>query len=133
MEIEITFLVSEDCGRFSASRAELGENAGGITWQNSMNECQRIIMTPQQILEARDYIRSFGAWESEEIDNFSDSAVKSLLLQVAAGDILQAESLCWDYRTAEIDWAAYAAESAAGNVSGSLYMRSGKVFIGFCG
>ena len=40
MELDCTWLLDEDCGQFSGSIAELGQDAGRYTWNNSMTEAE---------------------------------------------------------------------------------------------
>lgn len=123
LEIDVSFLLTEDAGLFSASRAELGDNAGRITWQNALSHADMISLTPEEILEAKDHIRSFGAWGDEEIDGWTDQETKALIVQFAAGDYREAESCCWSDELMDIDW--------HGRVSGNLYFADGKLYLSF--
>jgi len=134
LEIDVSFLLTEDAGQFSASRMELGDDAGGITWENACNAVDQISLTPEEIQEAKDYIRDFGAWDDEEIDAWSDEETKALIIQFAAGDYREAESCCWDDGLNDIDWdGEYRAQSEAGRISGNLFMSNGKLYLSFCG
>lgn len=134
LEIDVSFLLTEDAGQFSASRAELGDNAGRITWQNACNAVDQISLTPEEILEAKDYIRTWGAWEDEEIDAWTDDETKALIIQSAAGDYREAESCCWDDELNDIDWQGeYQKQAEAGRISGNLYFAHGKLYLSFCG
>lgn len=133
LEIDVSFLLTEDAGQFSASRAELGDNAGRITWQNACNAVDQIKLTPEEIQEAKDYIRTWGAWEDEEIDAWTDDETKALIIQSAAGDYREAES-CWSDELNDIDWdGEYQKRAEAGRVSGNLFMADGKLYLSFCG
>lgn len=134
LEIDVSFLLTEDAGQFSASRMELGDNAGRITWQNACNAVDQINLTPEEILEAKDYIRTWGAWEDEEIDAWTDDETKALIIQSAAGDYREAESCCWSDELNDIDWQGeYQKQAEAGRISGNLYMADGKLYLLFCG
>lgn len=91
MEIDISNLMQrkEDMKYYSASQAEFGPDAGHITWENAVcvMEDEPLLTLPEQIAEAKDYFRGFGAWEDDELDAFSDLEVNTLLLQLIAGDI----------------------------------------------
>lgn len=133
LEIDVSFLLTEDAGQFAASRAELGDNAGRITWQNACNAVDQIKLTPEEIQEAKDYIRTWGAWEDEEIDAWTDDETKALIIQSAAGDYREAES-CWSDELNDIDWdGEYQKRAEAGRVSGNLFMADGKLYLSFCG
>ncbi len=92
MELDITHLMerSGEMIRYSASQAEIGEHAGRITWQNAMDQAEippPLLATDDQLPEFRDYIRTFGAWDDEEIDSWSLTECNALCLQLIAGDI----------------------------------------------
>lgn len=97
MEVEVTHLVNraDDMAYYSASRAELGDDAGAVTWQNAM-DCfdpenldadPPLVSTEEQLQAARDWFAEFGAWEPEEIAAWNAQEVNALLLQFVAGDI----------------------------------------------
>ena len=90
MELDITHLVARkaDMIHYSASIAELGENAGKVTWENALDcASESPLVPPEGEAEARDYIREFGAWEDEEIDGWDSQTLNALVLQLVAGDI----------------------------------------------
>lgn len=131
MELDCTWLLSEDCGQFSGSIAELGQDAGRYTWNNSMAEAESAWpeMTPEQLQKAKDYFGEFGAWEDEEIALWTPQEVKALLIQFIAGDIREAESCCWDDENDCIDWKAYNLEAENGQLSGNLCLGDdGRVY-----
>jgi hypothetical protein len=132
-EIDVSFLLTEDAGQFSASRMELGEDAGRITWRNALNSADLISLTPEEILEAKDHIREYGAWSDEEIDSWTDEETKALIVQFAAGDYREAESCCWSDELHDIDWdGEYQRQAQEGSISGNLYMSDGKLYLMFC-
>ena len=90
MELDITHLMAEaaEMKYYSASAFELGEDAGAITWNNSLDHVEESpLLTDAQLPEFRDYIREFGAWDDEEIDSWSLTECNALCLQLIAGDI----------------------------------------------
>ena len=116
LDLDITRMVNEeDMGMLSGSIAELGERAGAITWGNSLEYAadHPLLETPDQIQEARDYVKGFGAWDDEEIAGWTDDEVQALIVQLIAGEIREMEH--YD------DYEAYVAASQAGQVSGSIY------------
>lgn len=90
MEINITSLMerSSDMSYYAASAAELGDDAGSITWSNAM-DCveEEPLIKEEEVGEFRDYVRTFGAWEDDEIDSWSIQECNALCLQLIAGDI----------------------------------------------
>ena len=66
LELDITHMVEKDGDEMpllSGSVAELGPNAGILTWENSKRyaEAHPLLNTPEQIEEAKDYFKGFGA------------------------------------------------------------------------
>lgn len=87
MDLNITHLVKLELRQFSASRMELGEDAGSITWNNAMESGLVFVSTEEEKQEARDYIRSFGAWDTAEIEAWNDTELNALILQFITGDL----------------------------------------------
>jgi hypothetical protein len=92
MEINITQLFQSDDYTpmdYSASIAELGNNAGKITWNNAM-EGPVFLDTPEKIEALREYVKGFGAWSDEEIATWNGTECNALFLQFVSGDIREA-------------------------------------------
>ena len=117
MEIKITRLFKTiDPKQYSASRAELGENAGSITWKNAIDATPSFLKTANDMQVFRDYMRSFGAWSDSEMKAWSKKECNALLLQLISGDIREA-----DLNTLAPDWVKYQADSEAGRISGRIF------------
>ncbi len=125
MEIDITaFVVDAIPCEFSASRAELGNDAGKITWNNAKREAVESPLLPPDATRAfNDWIRGFGAWEPEEIESWGATERNALLIQYISGNLRELESLCPsegndDENDYGIDW-----DAARDNdqVSGRIY------------
>lgn len=132
LEIDVSFLLETEASQFSASQMELGPNVGKITWANACEACHLINLTPEEILEAKEYIKTWGAWEDDEIDSWSEDETKALIVQYAAGDYREAESVAWDDANWGIDWEQYEREAQSGRISGNLFMHEGKLYMMFC-
>lgn len=131
MEIDITTLATEnDMFEFSASVAERGQNAGPETWANAKDEAASSpILSEDQLPEFRDYMRGFGAWESEEIDAWDATECNALFIQFVAGDLREAQDLCPGDGPGDVDWDAYALLAEAGTCSGRIYPGDdGKIY-----
>jgi hypothetical protein len=118
MELDIThFFEFADAFDYSASAAELGQNAGKITWSAAVRDSSEYLLldTPEKVEEWKDDVRGMGGWEDEEIDAWSVEECNALLIQYISGDIREMESLCGD------DWAEYERFSEEGRVGGRLY------------
>lgn len=93
MEINITslFTSGEYCPRdYSASVAEIGNNAGQITWQAAMESEYGFLDTPEKLDAFRDHIQGFGAWSEEEITDWDVTECNALFVQLVSGDIREA-------------------------------------------
>ena len=129
-EINITKLATEaDVFDFSASRAERGANAGPETWANAKQEAaERPILSGDELADFRDHVRGFGAWDDEEINAWDATECNALFIQMAAGDMREAESLCPGDGPGGVDWEAYKALSQEGTVSGRIFASGEDVF-----
>lgn len=124
MELDITHMIigDDDMGLLSGSVFELGDNAGKITWSNSMQYATEhpLVSTPEDIEEVRDYFKQFGAWDDEERASWTPQEVQALLIQFIAGDIREMED-CEDYE-------AYLKEAQECTCSGNIYKDGEKWF-----
>ena len=127
MEINITSLLEMDCFTLSHSRAEGGENAGENTWRASQSKAQEIqlLNTPEKLQAMRDFARSSGGWDQEEVNAWNENEVNALFLQWIAGDCreLGADSL------KDIDWINAEVLQENGQVPSNLFRSdSGEIF-----
>lgn len=129
-EINVTKLTTEaEMFEFSASRAERGQNAGPETWANAKAEAaERPILFGDDLDAFRDHVRGFGAWEDEEIDAWDETECNALFVQMVAGDMREAESLCPGEGPGGVDWSAYEELAQAGTTSGRIYASGEDVF-----
>jgi hypothetical protein len=100
MEINVTHMVENaDKMRFlSGSVAELGDNAGALTWNNSKDySLAHPLLRDDQIEDAKDYFAQYGAWSKAEIEAWSAHEVQALLAQEVAASIRE----IMDYDTEE--------------------------------
>lgn len=116
MEIDVTHMV-EDCDQMpalSGSKFELGNDAGRITWNNSVayGKDRPLLATEDEKDAARAHFREYGAWSREEIDAWDEDTLQGITCQDVAAAIREMES-------AE-DEADYIAGCEAGRYSGRL-------------
>ena len=119
MEVNITKFFNEESPRdYSASVAELGNDAGALTWNyaNEQAADAPLLTTPEQLENVRAYFEGFGAWEREEIDAWSATELNALLVQDISGNM---RDYCDD--VTEWDWEEYQQLSEAGQVGGCIY------------
>ncbi len=122
MEIDITHFVktAESC-EFSASRMELGADAGEITWNNAKREAGDSPLIDES---ARDAFNSWarGFWEREEIEAWPLMECNALLIQYISGDLRELESLCYsDDDEYGIDWEKARELSEEGTIGGRIF------------
>lgn len=125
MEINITRLFETiEPEYYSASIAELGNDAGSITWKNAIAAAPRLLKGKEQLQEFAKYLLGFGAWSESEIKAWSVKECNALLLQLIAGDIREA-----GLDTKNPDWQQYKLDSEKGRISGRIYAAdNGQVF-----
>lgn len=95
MQINVTHMV-EDCDDMpllSGSQAELGNDAGRITWNNSAayGKDNPLLTTEEEKDAARDHFREYGAWTAEEIAAWDDSHLQAITCQDVAAAIREME------------------------------------------
>jgi len=120
MEIDITrFLAIEDPADYSASTAEIGPDAGRITWAAAMRFAAEsdppLLATEDRLDTFRDDMRACGAWEDAEINAWTPQECNALLCQRIAGDIREADL---PPGPSESDWLEY---EAAPDNRGTIY------------
>jgi hypothetical protein len=107
MEIEITALAENNLFPLSHSRAEGGENAGRNTWNASLEAAEEtpLLDTPEKLEAMRDFARSSGGWDAEEIAAWTPQEINALFLQWIAGDCRQSpaklEGITFEERNGE--------------------------------
>ena len=119
MELNITKFFTEACPMdYSASIAEIGNDAARSTWQAANDDSDDFPMldSDDKREEFRRYVKTFGAWDESEIRSWSDSELNALLIQMISGDIREA-----NLDTENPDWTQYEKDSESGRVSGRIY------------
>ena len=125
MEIDITdFVNDEDPSQFSASQAELGANAGKITWRNAMDHTPPMLTTPEHFDALRDWARDSGGWDEEERAAWTDQECNALFVQIISGDLREMPT----DDDGEIDWEEAEKLANAGRIHGCIYRSADRVF-----
>ena len=124
MYIDITeFMRNAEPAEFSASKAELGNDAAQITWRAAKREAAEspLLKTPDDCQALRDWAAGFGAWDDDERAAWGSDDCNALLIQVISGDLRELELLCYsDSDDLSIDWDEAEKLSAAGAISGGI-------------
>ncbi len=123
MDINVSKLINQEFYSpfdFSASVAEIGRDAGKLTWQASLEESDEINLldTDEKKQAYREHISAYGAWDEDEINAWSDIELNALLIQEISGDI----------REGALD-----DDTPDDQKSGRLSMESGGEFYFYCG
>ena len=117
MELDITHMVDDcdDMPTLSGSQAELGPDAGKITWNNSLAYAEKHLLLTDETMRqnARDYFKGFGAWSADEIAAWSDAYLNALVTQEIASRIREMEHFDSDEE--------YQKAAKQGQVSGMIY------------
>ncbi len=119
MELNITKFFNDAAPMdYSASVAEIGDNAGADTWRAACEDSQDycILDTEEKRVAFRAFALSSGAWNEEEIATWSDKELNALCMQWVSGDMREG-----DLDVAEPDWDNYQKDSEAGRVSGRIF------------
>jgi hypothetical protein len=97
MELDVTAMVerADDMIELCGSRMEHGQNAGQITWNNSVNygRDQPLLKTDVERDAARRHFREYGAWSQAEIDAWSEEELQGIMCQDVAHAIRYDEYL----------------------------------------
>jgi len=104
------------------SCAELGPDAGRITWENSKAYSKRhpLLLSRAEIELAREYFSDYGAWTDEQLAALSDEDIQALATQEVAAQIR-------DFEEAG-NWEAYHQQIEAGRIQGGLFRFGGQVY-----
>lgn len=116
MELNITKFFNEACPKdYSASVAEIGNNAGADTWRAACDDSEEyLLLDNDEKREAfRQFIDGYGAWNGQEIAAMTDTDLNALLLQFISGDIREFIGDKWD-------WSEYEKQCSEGNASSRL-------------
>lgn len=120
MEINITRFMRDAAPMdYSASAAEIGNDAGPTTWRAAMDDAGEFLFleTVDQLDAMREHIGAMGAWDSEEIAAMTDQQLNAMFLQCVAGDVREAG---FDGMPDEAQWADYVAGAEAGRYAGRI-------------
>ncbi len=117
-EINITRFFTQACAKdYSASCAEIGQNAGPDTWRAAMDDADDYAYINDATREAfKAFVLSSGGWNETEVNAFTDTELNALFLQWIAGD--KRES---DLDNAVPDWAQYEIDSQAGQCPSNIF------------
>lgn len=123
MDIDITDLFHNvDPTRYSASQAELGPDAGTITWARAKDRAATfhppILRNAEELAAFHDFVFASGGWSRAELHAMTNNELQALCLQWIAGDMREAGL---DAASTDEDWARYEIDVNDGRVPGNIY------------
>lgn len=113
---------------YSASVAEIGNDAGPSTWQAAIEDSAEysILDNDEKRELFRKFVRGFGAWDDSEIAAWTDVELNALCLQCISGDMREA-GLHADM--SDDEWTEYGEnENTAGRIYGGILTTDGRVY-----
>ncbi len=121
MELNITEFFNNAAPKdYSASVAEIGNNAGAATWQAACDDAPdyNFLDTDEKRETFRTYVKGFGAWSEAEIAAWSDVELNALLIQFISGDIREVPDM---NDASDWDWELYQQYAEEGVIGGRMY------------
>lgn len=105
---------------YSASVAEIGNDAGPSTWRAACEDSPDYFMldTEEKREAFRAFARSSGGWNDEEIAAWTDIELNALCIQWISGDMREAD--LHPGMTVD-DWKEYEQKCEVGNCAGRIY------------
>lgn len=129
-EVDVTCLTaSVDPFILSHSAAEAGTPN---QWSDALDIAEGRDLPGLDVEDAKEFFAGFGAWEREEIAAWTPQEVVALVLQFAAGDLREAQSLCPGDGIGDVDWEAAEELAQEGTIGGRLYASGDSLFISLC-
>lgn len=132
MELNITSFFNACAPRdYSASVAEIGQNAGADTWRAAVDDsAEQCILDTEKKREAfRNFVRGAGAWSDEEIAAWPDAELNALCIQWISGDMREPVGFELGAHSGAAEWAEYQRQSENGQVAGRLFRgENGEIY-----
>lgn len=127
MKINITdFFYTGQAHLYSASAAELGENAGKITWANALKASgtYKLLDTLEKRSAFREFLVDTGGWTPSEALSVTLPELDALFIQFVAEDIREA-----GIDVPFPDWELYEDKCSIGFYSGRIFKsQAGQVY-----
>jgi len=133
LELKITnFFNNGDHWYNSNSVANLGQNAGAITWEHAKQESIEFFFVTEETRQAiQEYVKGFGAWDWQEVTGWTDTELNALVLQFISADINELEAYTDD--NGEPDWELIAEAQEVGQIASNLYIGDNSEYYYYIG
>lgn len=112
MELNITQFFNQAAPMdYSASIAEIGQNAGTDTWNAACEDSEDypLLVTADQLDAFQEFVSDSGGWTDEEIAEWSTRELNALCIQWISGDMREAGL---DADSTDEDWKEYEANDS---------------------
>lgn len=135
-DVSVMFAAIDPC-YVSASRSELGDSVGQITWENALRIAKEHTRWLTSSLEdacqgMRDWAKSTGAWEREEIAAWSAEECLALFVQNVASEMRMLGSDDSDLEACAETYAATEWDSEPEYPTGYYYRKGDSVCVEYC-
>ena len=110
------------------SVANLGDQAGRLTWEASKQSAHLLTLSEGQKAAFRDFVRGSGGWTREEVEMWPDAKLTALCVQWISGDVRECFGDDLPDDPAKWDWEDYNERAERGSVPSTLYLSDGKLF-----
>lgn len=124
MEINITTFFNNAAPKdYSASAAEIGDNAGAYTWRAACDDANDyVLLDNEEKREAfRAFVKSSGGCDAQEIAAFSAQELQALCIQWISGDMREVPGIALGPGMTEEEWKDYEAMQEDGTVSSNIF------------
>jgi len=129
MEVNITHFFNTAAPMdYSASVAEIGNDAGAATWGAAVEDSagNMLLDTEDKRDAFRSHIAGFGAWSDAEVAAWTEVELNALFMQMISGDMREAD--IGPESTAD-DWIKYEERVHAGQCGGNIFRATdGEVY-----
>lgn len=132
MELDITEFFNACAPMdFSASVAEIGNDAGPTTWRAACEESENLnLLNTDEKREAfKAFVRSSGGWTAAEIAAWSDLELQALCIQWIAGDMREPCGFELNSESTDAEWSDYEQQCESGKCAGRIFRGdNGRVY-----
>lgn len=129
MEIDISRFFNECAPMdYSASVAEIGNNAGAYTWRAACDDSEDYMLldSDDKRQAFRAHVREFGAWTDAEIAAWTDTELNALFIQLISGDMRECDI---GPESSPDEWADYQSRAESGDCPSNIFRADdGRIF-----
>lgn len=130
LEFDVTPLFSDklDAYMLSNSVANLGDNAGRITWDNALEAATEYpLVTDDNREEVIGWLKEWGAWEEGDLLQWNNQSLGALVWQFAASDFREH----WEHHLSDDELEGYDLSTLEIKES-SIFIHDGKFYFQAC-